>query len=80
MIGHLDKTTRVLVLIMPERSGYVKIFKVKCGDEDKNNKLMSFRIADEKLLEKDKTICAKIEDLKNIEFNPLIRNQNNKLK
>ena len=32
-------------------SGYIKIFKVKDGDEDKNNKLMSFRTDDEKLLE-----------------------------
>ena len=30
--------------------GYVKTFKVKDGDQDKNNKLMSFRIDDEKLL------------------------------
>ena len=39
-------------------SGYVKIFKVKEG----NNKLMSFRIDDEKLLEKYKAIWTKIED------------------
>ena len=31
-------------------SGYVKTLKVKDGDKDKNNKLMSFRI--DKLLEK----------------------------
>ena len=35
-------------------------FKVK----DKNNKLISFRINDEKLLEKYKAIWTKIEDLK----------------
>ena len=34
-----------LVLIMPKMSGYVTIFKV----EDRINKLMSFRIEDEKL-------------------------------
>ena len=45
-------------------SGYVKIFIVKDGDKDKNNKLMSFRIDDEKLLEKHKAIWTKIEDLK----------------
>ena len=45
-------------------SGYVKIFKVKDGDKDKNNNLMSFSIDDEKLLEKYKTIWTKIEDLK----------------
>ena len=37
-------------------SEYVKIFKV----DDKNNKLMSFRIDDEKLFEKYKPIWAKI--------------------
>ena len=30
-------------------SGYVKTFKVKEGDKDKNNKLMFFRIDDETL-------------------------------
>ena len=45
-------------------SGYVKTFKVKDGDKDKNNKLMSFRIDDEKLLEKYKAIWTKIQDLK----------------
>ena len=43
-------------------SGYVKTFKVKDGDKNKNNKLISFRIDGEKLLEKYKTIWAKIED------------------
>ena len=32
---------------MPKISGYVKAFKVK-GDKNKNNKLMSFLIDDEK--------------------------------
>ena len=36
--------------------------KVKDGDKDKNNKLMPFRIGDEKLLEIYKTIWTKIED------------------
>ena len=35
-------------------SGYVKSFKVKDGDKDKNNKLISFHIDDGKLLEKYK--------------------------
>ena len=34
--------------------GDIATFKVKDGDDDKNNKLMSFRIDDEKLLEKYK--------------------------
>ena len=37
-------------------SGYVKTFKVKNGDTDKSNKLMSFSIDGEKLLEKYKAI------------------------
>ena len=37
-------------------SGYVKTFKVKEGDKDKNNKLMSLRVDDKKLLEKCKAI------------------------
>ena len=44
MIRYLDKA--ILFLIMPKMSGYVKIFKVKDGDKDKNNNLMSFRIDD----------------------------------
>ena len=49
LIGlQFDKVIRPLVLMMPKMSGYVKKFKVK----HKNNKLMSFRRDDEKLLEK----------------------------
>ena len=46
--GYLDKYVRPLVLIMPKMSGYVQTFKV----EEKINKLMSFCIDDEKMLEK----------------------------
>ena len=67
LIGYLDKVTRLLVLILPKISGYIKTFKVK----DKNNILMYFRIDDDKLLEKYKTVWNKIEDLKNIELNAL---------
>ena len=35
-------------------SGYVKALKVNDGEKDKNNKLMSFHIDDERLLEKYK--------------------------
>ena len=52
-------------------NGYFKTFKVKDGDKDKNNNSISFRIDDEKLLEKYKAIWTKIEDLKNIELNAL---------
>ena len=52
LIGYLDKAIRLLVFIMPKMSGYVKSVKVKEG----SNKLMSFCIDGEKLLEKYKTI------------------------
>ena len=66
-----DKTIRPLVLTMTEMSGYVKTSKVKGGDKVKNKKLISFRIDDNKLLEKYKAIWTKIEDFKNIELNSL---------
>ena len=50
-IGYLDKVMRTLVLILSKMSEYVKTFKVKDGDKDKNNKLMSLDI-DNKSLEK----------------------------
>ena len=43
-------------MAMPKLSGYVKTFKVKDGDKDKNNKLMLFHIDVEKLLAKYKAI------------------------
>ena len=52
-------------------SGYVKTFKVKEGEKDKNNKWMPFRIDNEKLLERYKSIWTKIDDLKNIKSNAL---------
>ena len=64
LIGYLDKAIRALVLIMPKMRGCVKAFKAKDRDKDKNNKLMSFRTDDEKLLEKYEAIWNKIEDLK----------------
>ena len=38
---------------------YVKTFKVKDGDKDKNHKLMSFSTDEEKLLKKYKAIWNK---------------------
>ena len=52
---------------MPKMSRYVKTVKVKEG----SNKLMSFCIDGEKLLEKYKAIQTKIEDFKNIKLNAL---------
>ena len=48
MIEYLDKIIRPLVFILPKMKEHVKTFEVK----DKNNKLMSFHINDEKLLQK----------------------------
>ena len=52
MIGYFDKTIRTLSLMMSKMSEYVKTFRGK----EVNNKLMSFRIDDEKLLEQYKAI------------------------
>ena len=52
LIRYLDKFIRQLVLILPKMNRYVKTFKVKSEDENKNNKLMSLHIYDDKLLEK----------------------------
>ena len=71
LTGYSDKATRLLALIMPKISWYVKTFKVKDEDKDENNKLISFGIDDEKLLEKYKAISSKIEDLQDIELNAL---------
>ena len=71
LIGYLDEAIRPSILIMPKMNGYVTTFKVKDRDKDRNNKLMSFHIDDEKLLEKYKSILTKIEDLKNTELNAL---------
>ena len=56
MVGYLDKVMRLLVLIMPKMSEYIKTFKVIDGDKDQNNKLIPFRIYNEKLLEQYRTI------------------------
>ena len=56
LIGYLDKVIRPLIFILPKMSGFIKAFKVKDGDKDKNNKLISSRTDDEKLLVKSKTI------------------------
>ena len=65
MIRYLDKVINLLVLILPNMWRYVKIFK------EKNKKIMSLRIDDDKLLEKYKTIWTKTEDLKNNELSAL---------
>ena len=73
MSGYSNKPLRLLVLIMPKMSGYVKIFKIKDEDKHKNHKLMPSCIDDERLLEKYyfEVIWAMIEDFKNIKLNIL---------
>ena len=60
-----------MVLILPKMSGFVKTLNLKNGDEDKNNKLMSFCTDDDRLLEKYKTTWSKNEGLRNIKLNAL---------
>ena len=52
-------------------SRYAKKVKGKDEDNNSNNKFISLNIADDKPVEKHKTIWAKIEDLKNIELDTL---------
>ena len=56
MIGYLDNVIRPLVLILPKTAENNDTFKVKDADKNKSNKLISFGIDAEKLLEKYKTI------------------------
>ena len=51
--------------MLPKISGYVKTFRDKSKDKNKDNKLMSFCIDKDKLLQKYKTIWTRIEDLQN---------------
>ena len=63
-IEYLDEFIKPLFLTLPKISEYIKTFKDKDGN--KYNKLMSFRINDEKLLRKYKAVWTKNEDLKKI--------------
>ena len=54
---------------MLKMSGYIKTFKVREGDTDKRNKLMSFRIDNERLLDKYKAVWNNIGDLKITKLN-----------
>ena len=62
LIGYLEKVIKPIVLILPKMSAHVDTFKVKDREKDKNNKLLSLRINEEKLQEKYKTIWTKIKD------------------
>ena len=66
LIGYLDEVIRTLVFILPKMSRYVKNFKVKDGDKDKNknNKLKFSRKVDDKLLEKYKPFALRLKTYK----------------
>ena len=57
--------------MLPKMSRYVRTFKDKGRDNDQNNRSISFRKDDDKLLKNYKTICTKIDSLQNIELNAL---------
>ena len=65
-------------MILPKISGYVKTFKDK--GKNKINNIMYFGIDNKKLLEKDKIIWTKIEDLKSIRLGDLPVHDNRYIK
>ena len=71
LIWYFDEVIRPLVLLLPKINGYIKTFRDKSGNKNKNNKLMSLCINNNKPLEKYKTIWMKIENLKNFELDAL---------
>ena len=56
MIGYLDEVIRQLVVILLKMSGHIQAFKNKGGDKNENNRSISLRVGDDKLLGKYKTI------------------------
>ena len=63
MIGYSDDVIRPLILILSKTSEYVKVSKDKGGNKNKNNKLMSLRIDDVKVIENYEAIWTNTEDL-----------------
>ena len=64
LIEYLDIAVRPIFLIIPKISKYVKKFNVNGGDKNKNNKMMPFRVIDEKLLEKYKLFRLRLKTQK----------------
>ena len=73
LIQCLNEVIRPLVLMLSKMNEYVKKLKNqdRNKDKNKNNKFLSFRIDNDKLLEKQKSIWTKIEDLENINLDTL---------
>ena len=61
LIEYLDIVMKPIFLIIPKISKYVKKFNVNGGDKNKNNKMMPFRVIDEKLLEKYKLLRLRLK-------------------
>ena len=61
LIEYLDIVMKPMFLIIPKISKYVKKFNVNGGDKNKNNKMMPFRVIDEKLLEKYKLFRLRLK-------------------
>ena len=61
LIEYLDIVMKPIFLIIPKISKYVKKFNVNGGDKNKNNKMMPFRVIDEKLLEKYKLFRLRLK-------------------
>ena len=61
LIEYLDIVMKPIFLVIPKISKYVKKFNVNGGDKNKNNKMMPFRVIDEKLLEKYKLFRLRLK-------------------
>ena len=61
LIEYLDIVMKPIFLIIPKISKYAKKFNVNGGDKNKNNKMMPFRVIDEKLLEKYKLFRLRLK-------------------
>ena len=61
LIEYLDIVMKPIFLIIPKISKYVKKFNVNGGDKNKNNKMMPFRVIDEKLLENYKLFRLRLK-------------------
>ena len=56
LIGYLNNVIKPLFLILPRLDGYVKTCKIKDKDKYKNNKMMSVRKDDDKILKNIKPL------------------------
>ena len=64
MNGYLDEVIKPVVLVLPKVNGYVKTFKGKSGDTNKNSKLLSLLTDDENLLKNSKSFELRLKTCK----------------